>query len=128
MSLVFLFSGLFVQCHFKNSPEYLTSWTAQVFIPLIRFLLYSFVSSCFLVLLRYSFLFFLSSPPIWWCHLPIFPSICWSPFLRAFWFLLNLVVRFLLSCVISRFSLLASRIFYAKLHSYILTVYFHYLH
>ena len=41
--------------HFKNGLEYLTRGTAQVFIPLIRFLLHSFVSSTFLVLLRYSF-------------------------------------------------------------------------
>ena len=40
--------------HFRKGPEYLTSDTAQVFIPLITFLLESFVSSSFLVLLRYS--------------------------------------------------------------------------
>ena len=44
--------------HFKKGPEYLTSETAQVFIHVIRFLLHSFVSSSFLVLLRYSFLIF----------------------------------------------------------------------
>ena len=38
---------------FKNGPKYLT---APVFIALIRFILHSFVSSSFLVLLRYSFL------------------------------------------------------------------------
>ena len=31
--------------HLRKGPEYLPSGTAQVFIPLIRFLLYSFVSS-----------------------------------------------------------------------------------
>ena len=41
--------------HLRKGPEYLTSGTAQVFIPLIRFLLESFVSSNFLFLLRYSF-------------------------------------------------------------------------
>ena len=41
--------------HLRKGPEYLTSVTAQVFIPLTRFLLESFVSSSFLVLLRYSF-------------------------------------------------------------------------
>ena len=40
---------------FKNGPEYLTRHITQVFILLIRFLRHSFVSSCFLVLLRYSF-------------------------------------------------------------------------
>ena len=58
-SLVFLFFGPSSSlCHFKNGPEYLTRDTAQVFIPLIRFLQHSFVLSSFLILLRYSFLFF----------------------------------------------------------------------
>ena len=39
--------------HLRKGPEYLTSGTAQVFIPLMRFLLESFVSSSFHVLLRY---------------------------------------------------------------------------
>ena len=43
---------------FKKGSEYLTRITDQVFIPLIRCLLDSFVSSSFLVLLRYSFLIF----------------------------------------------------------------------
>ena len=41
--------------HLRKSPEYLTRGTAQIFIPLIRLLLESFVSNSFLVLLRYSF-------------------------------------------------------------------------
>ena len=41
--------------HLRKGPEYLTRGTAQVFIPLMRFLLESFVSSSFRVLLRYSF-------------------------------------------------------------------------
>ena len=47
----------------RKGPEYLTRGTALVFIPLIRFLLLSFVSSSFLVLLRYSIwiLFFIST-------------------------------------------------------------------
>ena len=44
--------------HFKNDPEYLMKGTTLVFIPLISFLLYSFVLSSFLVLLRYSFFIF----------------------------------------------------------------------
>ena len=49
--------------HLRKGPEYLTRSTAQVFISLIRFMLWSFVSSIFLVLLRYSFwiLFFIST-------------------------------------------------------------------
>ena len=43
---------------FLSGTEYLTKVTAQVFIPLIRFLLDSFVSSSFLVLLKYSFWIF----------------------------------------------------------------------
>ena len=39
----------------RKGPEYLTRGTAQVFIPLMRFVLESFVSGRFLVLLRYSF-------------------------------------------------------------------------
>ena len=45
--------------HFKNGPEYLKRCIAQVFIPLIRFRFDSLVSSCFLVLLRYSFWMFI---------------------------------------------------------------------
>ena len=44
--------------HFKKRPEYLTRETAQVFIALIKYLLHSFVSSSFLVLLRYPSLIF----------------------------------------------------------------------
>ena len=40
--------------HLWKGPEYLTSGTAQVFIPLIRFLDESFVSDSFLILLIYS--------------------------------------------------------------------------
>ena len=55
-SLVFLSICLSLSLvHSRKGPEYLTRDTAQVFIPLIRFLLLSFVSSSFLVLLRYSF-------------------------------------------------------------------------
>ena len=43
---------------FQKWPEYLTRNTAQVFIPLIRFLQDCLVSSSFLVLLRYSFFIF----------------------------------------------------------------------
>ena len=41
--------------HLRKGPENVTRGTAQIFIPLMRFLLESFVSSSFLVLLRYSF-------------------------------------------------------------------------
>ena len=64
--------------HFKNGTDYLTKEAAQVFIPLMRFLLYTLISRSFLVLQRY--VFFLSFPLVWWCPLPIFPSICKFPF------------------------------------------------
>ena len=41
--------------HFKNGPKDFSSWTVRVFISLMRFLLYSLVSSSFFVLLRYTF-------------------------------------------------------------------------
>ena len=88
--------------HFKNGPKYLTRGAAQVFIPLIRILLHSLVSSSFLVLLRYSFLIFL--------HLHLFDSVRFqyshvSLSLNVQIFL-DLVVLFLLSCIVSRLSIL----------------------
>ena len=71
---------------FKNSPYYLKKRTALEFIPLMRFWLCNFASRNFLVLPRYIFKKFLSSPLVWWCLLPIFPSICMFPFLRTFVF------------------------------------------
>ena len=61
--------------------------------------------------------FFLSFPVVRWCQLPKSPSICRFPFLRAFWWLLDLVVRLLPSCVVFRFSLLAWRIFLCQIPS-----------
>ena len=57
ISFLVLWSICLSSClvHLRKGPEYLTRGTAQVFIPLMRFLLESFVSSSFLVLLRYSF-------------------------------------------------------------------------
>ena len=57
---------------FRNSPEYLTRGTALTIIPLMKFLLYIFVSSSFLVLLRYSFLIFSF---IATCLIPIFLNV-----------------------------------------------------
>ena len=71
--LVLLSNCLSSLVNFKNGPEYLTRETAQVFIPRIRFLLYSFVQSSSTVLLRYSFLISL-----------IFPSICKFCLFRVF--------------------------------------------
>ena len=63
---------------------YLTRVTAQVFILLIIVLLHRFVSTSFRVLLRYSFLFFLSSPLVCWCEPSRCLIVCSFPFLRAF--------------------------------------------
>ena len=70
--------------HFNEGPEYLTKGTTQVFIPLICFLQDSSVSSSFLVLLKYYFLIFLSSPLVWWCQPPRCPSIFTFPLFRMF--------------------------------------------
>ena len=75
--------------HFKNDPGYLTRERTKVFIPLMSCLLLNLVSRNFLVRQRYAFfMFFLSSPLLWWCPLQIFPSSCMISFLRAFWFFL----------------------------------------
>ena len=72
-SWVFLFSGLFdgilLWSQFKNGPEHLTRRTAQLFIPLMRFLLCSLVLINFFVLLRYSFSNF-------FFHLRMFNNVC----------------------------------------------------
>ena len=100
--------------YFKNGPEYLSRGTAQVFIPSIRFLLYYFVSSRFLVLLKYSFYIFFSYFHLF-DQLSVFSSICRFPFLRAFWLLLYLVVWLL------PFASFLDQ--HGAFHPYILTVY-----
>ena len=69
----------FPQVHFKNIPEYLTRGTTQVFIPFIRFLLYSLVSSSVHVLLKFSFQNFSIISTFWWCQILIFSSSFKSP-------------------------------------------------
>ena len=58
-SWVFLFSWFICWSsslvHIKNGPEYLSKGSALVFLPLMWFLKCSFVSSSFIVLLRYPF-------------------------------------------------------------------------
>ena len=58
--------------HLRNGPVYLPGRTAQVFIPLMRFLLNNCGSNSFLVLLRYSFFF--SSLFVWSCPFTMFIS------------------------------------------------------
>ena len=111
--------------HFKNGPEYLTRGTEHVFIPLMRFLLRSLLSS------SSEEIFFL----IFFFHLRMFDgvrfqysSICEFHFLQAFWFLLDFVVLFLPPFVVFRFSLLHDIFFYAKFHPYVFTIYSHCLY
>ena len=54
------------------------------------------------------FFFFISSPIVWWCLLPIFPSTCNFPFFQVFWYL---TVIFLPLFLLSNFSLWAWHIF-----------------
>ena len=80
--------------HFIKGLEYLTRGTTQVFILLIRFRQLSFVSSSFLVLIRYSFWICLSFPLVCSCQPPRCPSICRLRFLWVFYSCLELVVQF----------------------------------
>ena len=95
------------QVRFKNGPEYLTRGTAQVFIPLIRFLLCSLVSNSFLLLSRCFFFKFIfcSSLHVWWYSLPTFSSICSFPFLCSFWSFLGFIILILPSRSTYSFSL-----------------------
>ena len=95
--------------YFKNDPEYLTRVSAQVF------LLYSLRSSSFLVLMKFAF--FISSPLLYWCPLPIFPNICKFPFTECSDIFLYLVVLFLPSFLVFRFSLLSWHIFLYQIPS-----------
>ena len=94
-------SEFFLQ-QFKNGHAYLTMGTTQVLIPLIRFLLQSFVSRSFLVILLYSFLnsFFISA-----CLIVSASNIPELPFLQALWLLLDLAILFLPLSVFFHFSL-----------------------
>ena len=88
------------------------------FISLIRFLLYSLISSSFLVLLRYSFLIFNFISVF-------FYSVCFHYyqvlvgflFSGRFYFSLDLIVLFLPSFDVFRFSLLAWHIFLYQIPS-----------
>ena len=104
LSLVFLSSGPLFEIHFKNGPEYLTMETAQVFILFMRFLRSAWFRDFFSFVWDTLFSFFLSSPHIWWCLLPLFPSTYKFPFLflTVSW----LASQFLPLFVIFRFSLL----------------------
>ena len=83
---------------------YLTMETVQVFIPLMKFLLKSFLSKSFPILLRYSFLaFFISVFFFFMCPLPIFPRNL--PYLQVYWCFPNSVVLLLLFFLFASFLL-----------------------
>ena len=103
--------------YFKNGSKYLIRSIAQLFIPLMRFLLQSLVLRRFLVCLRYSFFIFSFMST---CLMVSTSNKCSDPFLIwQFYFFYHL-------------SFSASHyehwtFFYAKFHSYILTEYSYYL-
>ena len=114
VSLVFLFFGLLVEVLSSISRMVSSILQGQ---PLIRFLLYSLVLSCFIILLRYSFLNF-------FFHIHLFDGVAFQ-YSQVF-------VRFLFSkhsdfilvwyscsfhCVVSHFSLLAWHIFLCHIQS-----------
>ena len=108
----------FFPVHFKNVPEYLTRGTALVFIPLMRFMLYSLIWRSFLVFMRYYLNFFHPScfqySPVLVIFLFSASSdffLIWFPSLAVFWF-----------------SLLAWHIFLCQIHPYIMVVYHHCLY
>ena len=110
--------------HFKNSSEYLTRSTIQVFIPLMKLLQQSFLSRSFLILLGYSFLFF----PF---HLLLFDGVSFQYFQILVIFFLFMysdslpIWQFysLLYFSFSMFHYEHGTFFNAKFHSYILAVY-----
>ena len=92
--------------YFKNGPEYITMGDSPEYLYYIRFMLYSFVASRFLVLLRCSFVIFSF---IYTCLMVSgiykYLQVSFSSSFLLFVFF-NFVLRFLPSCVVSRFSLL----------------------
>ena len=65
---------------------------------------------------------FLSSSHVWSCPHLRFPGIRKFPFLRAFWFFLDLIVLFL-SFVVFRFSWFTWHIFHARFHPFVITIF-----
>ena len=127
LSLIFLFAGPFV--------EVLPSFTLRMVPNILQgghfWCLYLLWDFCQIVCFRVDFLFswdthfllFISSQFVWEYSLPIFSSNCKFPFLRASWFFLDLVVQFLPSFDVFRFTLLVWQVFHVKFHRYILTIF-----
>ena len=87
----------------RGQLRYLFLWWDSCYVACFRVV--------FLLAWGILFIFFLSFLRVWWSLLLIFPSIFKIPVLRAFRFFLDLVVLFLASFVVIRFSLLAWYIF-----------------
>ena len=106
----------------RKGPEYLTRGTAQVFIPLMRFLLESFVSSSFLVLLRYSFRilsFIFTCLVVSASKIPKYLLVSFSSSLL----ILSGFGSSIQSFVVCHFSWRTWNIFLCQIPSYVLTVY-----
>ena len=111
MVMSFLFCSPFVKV--------LLSSTLRMVPSILRWYLFFLWDFCYVVWFHVVFSlywgillwYFLSSPIVWLCPLPIFPSICTFPFLWAFRFFLDLIVLFLPSFAIVRISLWAWNIF-----------------
>ena len=118
---IFLGSSPF---HFKNGPKYLRRVTSQVFIPLKRFLLKSFVTSRFLVLLRFSLIFSFISTCLMVSafNIPKYLFFVFSG--RSDYYLIWYFDSFR-NVSFTAFHYWRSVFFYTKFHSYILTVYSH---
>ena len=91
---------------FKNGSKYLTKGNSPVVYSFDEILPYSLVSSSFLILLRYRFIFSYIST----CLMVSTSTIPKFSFLLVFWFFLDLVDLFLPSFAVFRVSLLACQI------------------
>ena len=98
-SWVFLFSGPFVEILLWSTLRMVPSKmsrTALIFIHFKGSLLLLWFRIVFSFSWDTLFNFFLLSPHVWWCPLPIFPSTCNLLFLRAFSF--SLICSFYSFC------------------------------
>ena len=112
-SLVFLISTLFIELLFWSILRMVLSILRGRQSRCLSFWWVFCYVVWFRIVFSFSWVFFSSLT----VSLLIFPSICKFPFLRTFWFCLDLVVLFLPFYVVFRFLLIAWRIFYSKFHS-----------
>ena len=91
----------------RKQPRYLSLWHGSCYKVLSRVIFWLFWDTLFKL--------FLTFPVVWWCQLPITPSIYRFPFLPAFRWLLGLVARLLPLCVVCHLSLLTWCIFLCQI-------------